>query len=155
MDKQELFRQALNAEIRSQRLYSSLANSFRHPETSAFFRELVVLEKNHEDKLRAALEQDYPGYVFIVDADINQDFSGLEFTDPTQVLEFAISREDFAHQLYLDLASEADAESLKTLCLRLATEEAFHKDMLLTEMQRIQGALQWFDPSELSGLVED
>lgn len=155
MDKQELYRQALNAEIRSQKLYSALEKSFRHAETSAFFHELVVLEQNHEAKVRSLMAKDLPGFVHETDLELNSDFAGLEFTDPAQVLEFAVSREEFTHQLYLDLATEADDESLKTVCLQLAAEEEKHKSLLLTEMQRIHGALRWFDPSELTGLMED
>lgn len=155
MDRQELYRLALTAEIRSQNLYGALAKSFRNQETSSFFNELVHLEKAHEDKIRKAMDHELPGMVFIVDAAINQDFAGMDFSDPMKVLDFALGREDLAHNLYMDFASQTADLNLKAMLLRLAEEEDEHKTLLLTEMQRIQGALQWYDPSELNGLMED
>jgi len=75
--------------------------------------------------------------------------------DPKEVLEFAISKEEEAVELYKDLAEQTKEPDINKQLLQFAQEEESHKVILLSEIQRLQGALQWFDPSELSGLMED
>ncbi len=66
-----------------------------------------------------------------------------------------MGREDIARGHYLALAADTDDGALNKLLIQLADEESQHKDLLLAEIQHLQGAMQWFDPSELSGLMED
>lgn len=155
MDKRELYRLALAAELRSQELYRTLARSYLHPETSAFFNELVRLEKIHEEKLRKAFARDFPGQRLEAEVKLGHELKELDLTDPQVLLEFALSREELAQSHYLDFAAQAGDPELKILLQHLADEEEQHKNLLLEEMSRIQGALQWFDPSELTGLMED
>ncbi len=75
--------------------------------------------------------------------------------DPKEVLEFAISKEEEAVELYKDLAEQTKEPDISKQLLQFAQEEESHKVILLSEIQRLQGALQWFDPSELTGLMED
>lgn len=49
-----------------------------------------------------------------------------------EVLVLAMKREDGSNKLYLALAGEADDEPTKNLFLRLASEEAKHKNQLET-----------------------
>ncbi len=49
-----------------------------------------------------------------------------------EVLVLAMKREDASNKLYLALANEADDEKTKNLFLRLASEEAKHKNQLET-----------------------
>ncbi len=155
MNKLELYHAALGAELRSQKMYATLARSFHHPETSAFFNELVRLEKNHEQKLREAFAAEFPDPAPIGEIKLGRELQELDFSDPQALLEYAISREDYAREQYLALAEQIEDAGLKALALRLAAEEEGHKSLLLAEMSRIQGALRWFDPSELAGLMED
>jgi len=155
MDRKSIFLAALGAEIRSQKLYHSLAISFRRPETSAVFQQLVVMEKAHEDKVRAMFAREYPGEAIPAVSSVDPDLGQLDFKDPILLLEFAMSREDVARQHYLDLAVDAVDGEDKALLHKLADEESQHKELLLAETQYLQGAMQWFDPSELGGLMED
>lgn len=155
MDKHELYRVALQAELRSQELYRVLSRGYRQPETSAFFRELVRLEQIHEDKLRRAFAQEFPGQHLEADVKLGQEIKGLDLSDPQALLEFALSREELAQSHYLNFAAAADDPGIRDLLLRFAAEEEGHKTLLLQEMHRIQGALKWYDPSELTGLMED
>ncbi len=66
-----------------------------------------------------------------------------------------MGREDVARDHYLILAEDTDEPGLKEMLLLFAREEEQHKEVLLTQLQDMQGALQWFDPSELAGLMED
>ncbi len=154
MDKKELYTLALAQEIRSQRLYSALAKSFQHPANSAFFTELVILEKNHEDRLRQAFGVEFPGVEPASLSFKDPDLEGIDPTDPAQLLEYAISREESARAHYLAFAEKADDGDLKKLLLELADEEENHRSLLFTEHQRILGALEWFDPSELDGFMD-
>jgi len=71
------------------------------------------------------------------------------------VLEYAMSREDIARDHYLILAEDTDDAQLKDMLLLFAREEEQHREVLLAQLQEMQGAMQWYDPSELSGLMED
>jgi rubrerythrin len=75
--------------------------------------------------------------------------------DPKEVLDFAISKEEESIELYKSMAGQTTEPEIKEQLLQFANEEEGHKSILLTEIQRLQGALEWFDPSELTGLMED
>ncbi|HPN41028.1 MAG TPA: ferritin family protein [Candidatus Cloacimonadota bacterium] len=154
MNRKETYLLALEAEVRSQKLYHALAVSFRRPETSVVFQQLVKMEKNHEDKVRAAYLNEFPGADPVVDPQPGE-YRHLNLKDPAAVLEYAMGREDVARDHYLILAEDTDEPGLKEMLLLFAREEEQHKEVLLTQLQDMQGALQWFDPSELAGLMED
>ncbi len=154
MDRKELYTMAIDQEVRSQNLYEILAKSFRNSQTSSFFRELLLLEKTHEEKLRQACAREFPGLEIQVEGRLKQDLKGLDVSDPKALLNFAISREETARDHYKDFAAQTQDPGLKEMLLGLADEEEEHKSLLLTEIQRMQGALTWFDPSELNGLME-
>lgn len=155
MDRKELYRLALTQEVRSQNLYKALARSFRKPETSSLFTELILLEKTHEDKLREAFAAEFPGQQINVEGNLAQELRGLDLSGPQKVLDFAIGREDNARQQYEAFAANTQNPEMKKMLLKLAAEEEGHKTLLLTEMQRIHGALEWYDPSELNGFMDD
>ena len=154
MNRKETYLLAIEAEVRSQKLYHALAVSFRRPETSVVFQQLVMMEKNHEDKVRAAFLNEYPGENPTLNPQPGE-YRHLNLKDPGAVLEYAMGREDIARDHYLILAEDTDEPELKEMLLLFANEEEQHKELLLAQLQDMQGALQWFDPSELSGLMED
>ncbi|HNQ42866.1 MAG TPA: ferritin family protein [Candidatus Cloacimonadota bacterium] len=155
MNRQETFRIAIEAEIRSQNLYKALAKSFQKPESSAIFNELVLYEQHHETKLRALYTQEFPEAALQLTLDPDQELSGLNLNDPKAVLEFAISREELAQNIYLKLAEQSANREVRNLLTSFAQEEANHKELLFTELERLHGVVTWYDPSELSGLMED
>jgi rubrerythrin len=50
MNRKETYLLALEAEVRSQKLYHALAVSFRRPETSVVFQQLVKMERTTRTK---------------------------------------------------------------------------------------------------------
>ncbi|MDD2228983.1 MAG: ferritin family protein [Candidatus Cloacimonetes bacterium] len=155
MTKQESYRIVIEAEIRAQMLYEALAKSFTNNDTRSVFHELIILEKGHEEKVRAAFKQEFPGEDFKLMGNLKLDLQDVNLNDPKDVLEYAIGKEDLANGIYLGMAEkESDAE-IKAMMLKFAKEENDHKALLLAEVQRIQGAMQWYDPSELNGMMED
>jgi rubrerythrin len=155
MTRQEGYRTVIEAEIRSQNLYKALAKSFRNADTSAVFNELLILEENHETKVRAAYSREFPNEELHLMDDPSMQISGVNLQEPQEVLEFAISREELAESIYKKMAEDSVDPEIKEMMLQFAAEEMDHKTLLLTEIQRLHGALQWFDPSELNGLMED
>lgn len=147
---------AIHYEIKSQSLYKSLAKSFRQENISQTFRSLVPLEEIHEEKLRNAFQREFPNDKLVIDEDqVKHDVPADMINDPKSILEFAIGREELAHDAYIRLASGCIDQEMKTLFQQFAEEESNHKVILQTEIQRIQGLISWYDPSELNGLVEE
>lgn len=155
MERKQAYRIAIEAEIRSQNLYRALAKSFKNAETEQFFNELVQFEVIHENKMRELFASEYPGEVLALMDDLDMQLQGIQLDDPKQVLEFAISREELAQNIYLKLAEQSSEESTCLLLKQFAKEEEQHKELLFAELEKLHGILQWFDPSELNGLMED
>lgn len=155
MDRKACYELVITAEIRAQKLYLGLAKSFRNPETSAVFQELVMLERNHETKMREAFGQEFGQTELRLGSTAEPELKGLDIKEPVELLRFAITREDKAAETYRDLAQDSANSELKDMLLGFAGEEEGHKQVLLTEIQRLQGAMTWFDPAELTGLMED
>ena len=155
MTLKDSYRIVIAAEIRAQKMYQALAKSFAKPETSNVFKELVVLEKLHEEKVWSAFAREFPGQAIELQDEPVKEMQSVNLNDPQEVLEFAISKEEEAVELYKDLAEQTKEPDINKQLLQFAQEEESHKVILLSEIQRLQGALQWFDPSELTGLMED
>jgi rubrerythrin len=132
MDRKETYRLAIEAEIRSQKLYQTLSRSFQKPETYMVFQELILLERNHEEKVRTAFEGEFPGQEIDSDPPLDMELRHLNLKDPKQVLDYAISREEAARQIYLDLAGDTAEPELKDMLLRFAAQQRDHKTLLLT-----------------------
>jgi rubrerythrin len=154
MERKQAYRIAIEAEIRSQNLYKALAKSFNNAETEQFFKQLVQYEEAHEAKMRELFARDYPGESLTLVDDIDMQLEGVKLDDPKKVLEFAISREELAQNIYLKLAEQSTDENTCALLKQLAQEEVQHKELLFTELEKLHGILQWFDPSELNGLMD-
>ncbi len=155
MKIQDSYKMVIAAEIRAQKMYAALAKSFAQPETQNLYTELVMLEQNHETKMRAAFARLFPGEILVLPEEKIGELKGIDLSDPQKVLEFAISREELAEGIYKSMAETCLDADLKQLLLQFAHEEDEHKSILLAEIQRLQGAHVWFDPSELNGLMED
>jgi rubrerythrin len=147
---------AIQAEVMSQNLYRMLAASYaKRPEVSSIFTNLIPMERIHEEKLTVLFGQHFPGTVPDIDIVHFRKPVKVNIEGPQKVLEFAISREEMAHDNYSRLASYATDPATKELFTSLAFEEENHKSVLQTEILRLDNLMTWFDPSELNGLVED
>lgn len=155
IDRKEAYRMAIANEIKSQNLYNLMSKGFKNrPETAVIFNRLVTMEKMHEEKLREAFHNEYPKEGLEFDGNMQFKATADDIEDPKKVLEFAISREETAGAAYREMADESSDVALKELLTKMASEEEYHKTILETEINMMQGLLIWFDPSELSGLVE-
>ncbi len=155
MTRKESFKIAVEAERRSQLLYDALSKSFSNNETYNAYHELMLLETAHEEKLRNAFAVEFPNDILVIDVITKLNIPGVELNDPKDVLEYAISREDEANAIYTAMAKESSDPATKMMLEQLAREELNHKALLLAEVQRMHGIMKWYDPSELSGLMED
>ena len=155
MTRKESYQMVIEAEIRAQMLYHSLARSFRNPETSAVFQELVMLEKTHEEGIRKAYAAEFAGEEPVIKPQVEVELKDVNLKEPLEVLEFAMGREDIARSAYLQMADASDDADLKALLISFADQEDQHKQLIQAEIQRLQGSMIWFDPSELTGLMED
>jgi rubrerythrin len=154
--RKEAYIIAIENEIKSQNLYKALAKSFKQEIASKTFQNLVPLEEIHEQKLRNAYQKEFHGETIQIDRfTVVGDVPAQIINDPKAILEFAISREDLAHDAYIRLAAGCPTAETRELFEQFAEEEANHKTILQTEIQRIQGMISWYDPSELNGLVEE
>ena len=155
MTLEDSYRMVIAAEIIAQKMYQALEKSFAKPETSSVFKELVILEKMHEEKMRLVFAKQFPGQEIVLSEEPVKIIPKVDLNDPKEVLDFAISTEEESIELYKSMAGQTTEPEIKEQLLQFANEEEGHKSILLTEIQRLQGALEWFDPSELTGLMED
>ena len=154
MQKKAAYESAIEAEIRAQNLYRALAKSFRNPQSAQVFHQLIIFEEFHEEQLRDLFEKDFPGEQPAVNVNIAPRLEGIKLEDPKAVLEFAITEEEKAHDVYQNLADQCEDAETKAMLMDLAREEENHKEVLYTEIERLQGSQQWYDPSELAGYME-
>jgi len=154
MSLQDSYKMVISAEIHAQKLYEALGRSFGKPETKAVFTELMMLEKTHETKVREIYTKLFPQEELKLQAVEAIELQGLDLSDPKAVLEFAVQREELAEKFYRKIAERTNNPDIRQMLLQYANEEENHKTVLLTEIQRLQGAMEWFDASELSGLME-
>jgi rubrerythrin len=156
MNKQDALRQAIQNEIKSRNLYSMLAGVFRSSDAESTFRSLSALERGHEAKLTALFLREYPGVDPGLDANALPTFhSSKGLKDPVEIIRFAMEKESESHRNYLELHDIAEDHDVKILFRAMAVEETHHRDILETEITRIQGNMTWFDPSELHGFMEE
>lgn len=155
MNKQEMYQMVIEAEIRAQMLYWSLSRAFQNPETSATFQHLVSLEVMHEEYMRKLFAQEFEGQEPVVRQQKEVELKGVKLTDPLEVLRFAQTREDLARDAYLEIADYTEDPELKGVMNKFAIQEEDHKQLIQAEIDRLQGTMIWFDPAELSGLMED
>ena len=155
MNRKEAFIMAIEAEIRAQKLYSALAKAFKNTDTATVFDGLVLMERDHEDYMRKLFAKEFPTQEPSVKPQAEHELKGVKLTEPMEVLEFAMSREDLARSAYLSMAETSANPEVKKTLLLFADQEEEHKEVILAEMQKLQGATSWYDPSELNGLMED
>ena len=154
--RKKLFEEAVRNEILSQKLYLMLAESFKpKPEISEILMRLCSMEQGHEEKLRAMFSRQFPGEEIDAGADITPKLTLSDINNPVEVLEFAITRETIAADIYHKMALLSTDEDLSNLVEELAADEENHRVILEEEILRLDGLITWYDPSELNGLVED
>lgn len=124
---------AISAEQEAINFYSSLYNKTKDENMKLAFREFILEEKSHKDKLLKLKEDgslsgielkkvtDLKISDYMVEPKVYDDM------DYQESLLVAMLREKAAFKLYTDLAEIADDADLKTMFKYLAQEEAKHK----------------------------
>jgi rubrerythrin len=128
---------AIQKEIESQELYRHLSRTVTDDAGREMFRELVKVEKRHEELLRqylrgelgeGALKKEH-----VIDYKIAEHLEqprikpGMKLND---VLLLAANREKASHDFYLGLAAEHPPGKVKTLLEELASQELEHKQRM-------------------------
>ena len=124
---------AINAEQEAINFYSSLYGRTNNENMKLAYREFILEEKSHKDKLMELKKEgslsgielkkvtDLKISDYIVEKQIHDD---MDYQDS---LEVAMLREKAAYKLYTDLAEISDSSELKKMFSYLAQEEAKHK----------------------------
>jgi len=156
MERREAYKIALENEIKSINLYKILSKSFNDQDIIDTFNSLASLELIHKEKLIQACKKEFGHIPFNYnDNDVPKIDIRRNLSDAKSILEYAIDREIAMADQYKIMAEESEDEMNKKFFLDLVQEEIDHKDLLETELNRIQGSMIWFDDSELNGLMED
>jgi rubrerythrin len=140
----DVLEKAIHKEIEAQELYRDLAEKVTEEAGKDMFRELVKVEKKHEELLRryrrgelgeSALKPEH-----VIDYKIVEHLDQPEITADMkldEILLLAASREKASHDFYLELAAVHPPGNVKTLLVELATQELGHKqrvEFLYTEV---------------------
>ncbi len=130
---------AINAEQEAINFYSNLYNRTNSENMKLAYREFILEEKSHKDKLLKLKEE---GTLSGIEIEKVTDLKISDYMVEKQIhdkmdyqdsLEVAMLREKAAYKLYTDLAEISDTEDLKTMFKFLAQEEAKHKLKFETE----------------------
>lgn len=124
---------AIKAEQEAINFYSSLYNRTANENMKLAYREFILEEKSHKDKLLklkedrslSGIELKKVNDLKISDYMVEQQIhDNMDYQD---ALVVAMLKEKAAYKLYTDLAEIADSVELKELFKYLALEEAKHK----------------------------
>ncbi len=124
---------AINAEQEAINFYSNLYNRTDSQNMKLAYREFILEEKSHKEKLlKLKNDGSLSGVELKKVADLKisdymvekQIHDNMDYQDS---LEVAMLREKAAYKLYTDLAEIVDTEELKIMFKFLAQEEAKHK----------------------------
>jgi len=155
MTRKEAYVFAIENEIKAANLYRMLEKSFNDEDLGKTFNHLASLEDIHKEKLIKAFEKEFAGEKLTYKENVLPVIHNKrDLNDPVRILEYAVDRENATSDQYESMAKESDDDEIKSFFHGLAREEKEHKELLETEINRIQGTMIWFDSSELNGLVE-
>ena len=124
---------AINAEQEAINFYSNLYNRTNNENMKLAYREFILEEKSHKDKLQklkadgtlSGIELKKVTDLKISDYIVEQQIH--DNMDYQESLVVAMLKEKAAYKLYTDLAEISDSEELKKMFKYLALEEAKHK----------------------------
>lgn len=153
MNTKEAWLLVIKNEMKAQKLYAFLAEKCPHAHAN-IFQNLIPMEKFHEQKMRELFLKQFPGEEIIIEFKNTNKHLDEDFSDPKNVYDFAINRENKAYEAYVNLANEALDPELKKLLLQFSEEEKNHADLLFGEIEKLSQTMVWYDESELSGFMD-
>jgi rubrerythrin len=134
---EDVLSRAIQKEIDSQELYRDLGRRVTNDTARDMFRELVKVERKHEDLLRryqrgelgeGALKKGH-----VIDYRIAEHLEQPEITPDMKldkIMLLAANREKASNDFYLGLAAAHPPGKVKTLLEELASQELEHKHMV-------------------------
>jgi rubrerythrin len=153
--KSEIYQMIIQEEIKAQNMYKSLAKASINVETKQILKNLVQIEKNHEEKITELFKAEFPKKKLVVNKKLNHDLTKIKGSlSPDAAIRFAISREEASEEIYLKLAHDETNEEYRQVFTQFAQDERNHKALLEDEILRQSGLMTWFDESELNGMME-
>jgi len=156
-DLKEMYLLAVRNEALATNLYTYLFKACTDEILGEKLKQLAAFEKGHEEKIMELARINFPEIVFVTNEDMVPDILTTIKTlnDIKDVIVYAISQEQKANELYLEISKSITDELVKDTVLTFAREELNHKELLETELMDIEGIFIWIDPSELAGIMED
>ncbi len=130
---EEVITFAINREIEAADFYNKLQSLVKHESSIKLLKELESMEIAHADVLKKIkkeeVESEYvsPKIQNLKISDSMEDIGPQSEMNYQEILILSIKAEQYANELYLQLADESDDKTTKNLFLRLADEEAKHK----------------------------
>ena len=132
-------------ERQANRFYLAMAQRVAHKGIGNLFEELAAEELEHKAKLELELMK--VGRVVDTTPDTeeinSEDFiisdSPVLDMDLSDALDLAVTKEDAAFRLYIEMASKAQSEESRETILAMAQEEMRHKVRFETERDKLAG----------------
>ncbi|OGC85328.1 MAG: hypothetical protein A2W07_09150 [candidate division Zixibacteria bacterium RBG_16_43_9] len=136
--------------------YKNLSETIQNPSGQERFRFLSLEEKRHRALLEERYLKESGGQSFIFDP---QKVKKIKLTISDQAsakeaLHLALEAEREAYNSYMRAASQARDLQGKKMFESLASEEDKHYQILMSELQMIEGGFYWFS-LDTSGFMED
>lgn len=137
----ELLDAAIVRENQAQELYTKMAFMVRNSWMCKVLQDFALQEHQHMTKLKAVkagkislerIQVGEPGF-----DDIFEDVKPSENMDYPELLAFAIKKENSSYKLYTLMASMVSVPDLKDMFLKLAQEEASHRQRLEIEYDQV------------------
>lgn len=153
--RKEIYQIVIQEEIKAQNLYKSLAKAMNKTDSEDIFEKLIKIEEIHEEKVAEIFHKDFPDQELSIDRNLTPKVDNkIDLESPEKALKFAISKEEKAQHIYLELAEKESNDEHRKIFREFADDEKNHKKLLEDEINRLGGLMTWFDDSELNGLME-
>jgi len=132
-------------ERQANRFYLAMAQRVAHKGIGSLFEELAAEELEHKAKLELELMK--VGRVVDTTPD-TEEINSMDYIvsespeldmDLTDALDLAVTKEDAAFRLYIDMASKARNEESRETILAMAQEEMRHKVRFEIERDKLAG----------------
>jgi rubrerythrin len=136
--------------------YKNLSETIQNPSGQERFRFLSLEEKRHRSLLEERYLKESGGKSFIFDPQKVKKIK-LKINDQAsakEALHLALEAEREAYNSYMRASSQTSDPQGKKMYESLASEEDKHYQILMSELQMIEGGFYWFS-LDTSGFMED
>ncbi|MCF6283253.1 MAG: ferritin family protein [Candidatus Polarisedimenticolaceae bacterium] len=146
----ELFKTALEVEIKSTLFYAKAAEATHDDNARMVFLELSNFEDGHINRIIEVAQRHNLGdqdelkrFIDQMEEDAGTTLSAdesalLEKGDLNAIFKFAVNMETKSKQAYIDLAAHCDNQDFRAFCKEMIAEETKHTAQLEHERQSLQ-----------------